>query len=92
MHKFKNRGKLAISSPGESVVGGYTLAGSWLDRGADLHISISLSSFISFCSIFKVYGVAKKKLNRILSNIQNKKNAKKQPNCNRKTFIETINN
>ena len=92
MHKFKNRGKLAVSNLGELVVGGYTLARSWLDRGADLHISISLSSFISFCSIFKVYGVAKKKRNRILSNIQNKQNAKKKQNCNRKTFIETINN
>ena len=47
MHKFKNRGKLAVSSPGESVVGGYTLAGSWLDRGAGLHISISLSLHLS---------------------------------------------
>ena len=47
MHKFKNRGKLAISSLGELVVGGYTLAGNWLDRGADLHISISLSLHLS---------------------------------------------
>ena len=31
------------------------------------------------------------KRNRTLSNIHNKQNAKKKPNCNRKTFIETIN-
>ena len=31
------------------------------------------------------------KQNRTLSNIHNKQNAKKKPNCNRKTFIETIN-